>query len=184
MTTDTTVNDAPTGAAEQQQGQTTVATEAAAVPATPAPTFTTEQQAHIDRLIADRLKREREKQQAAVDKARSDAEAKALEQQGEYKALYEKAQADAQAAADKLARMELDQLRRDAAQAAGIPQLWQRLQGETADDLAADATALAAFVAPAQPANGQRTATPPTPAAQGTRGITEEERRQKAVRTF
>ena len=91
----------------------------------------------------------------------------------------------AQAAAEALARMELDQLRRDAAQAAGIPQLWQRLQGETADELAADAAVLAAFAAPAQPANGQRTAaTPPTPAAQGTRGITEEERRQKAVRTF
>lgn len=187
MTTDTTVNDAPTGAVEQQQGQTTVATEAVAVPATPAPTFTTEQQAHIDRLIADRLKREREKQQAAVDKARSDAEAKALEQQGAYKALYEKAQAEAQTAAQKLAQMEHDQQRRDAAQAAGIGQLWQRLQGETVEELTADAVALAAMMQPAQPANGhpaRTAATPPTPPPQGASGMTVEERRQKARSTF
>lgn len=191
MTTETTtVNDAPTGAVEQQvQGPAAGATEAVANPATvatPAPTFTAEQQAHIDRLVSDRLKRERERQQAAIDKAKADAEAKALADQGEYKALYEKAQAEAQASADRLARMEHDQQRRDAAQAAGIPQLWTRLQGGTPEELAADAVALAAMMQPAQPANGQppRQPTTPTPAPQGASGLTPDERRQRAARTI
>ena len=124
----------------------------------------------------------------AADKARADAEAASLAEQGKYKELWEKAQADAQAAADKLQRMEHDQMRRDAAQAAGIPALWQRLQGATAEELAEDAKALAAFVAPAQPANGQPTprgaTTQPTPAPQGRNGLTDDERRQRAARTF
>ena len=97
MTTETTVKDASTGAVEQQQGQTTGAADAVVVAATPAPTFTTEQQAHIDRLVSDRLKREREKQQAAVDKAKTDAEAAYAAERGEYKSLYEsiKPKADA-----------------------------------------------------------------------------------------
>lgn len=130
--------------------------------------------------------REAEAKNEAADKARADAEAASLAEQGKYKELWEKAQAAAQAAADKLQRMEHDQLRRDAAQAAGIPALWQRLQGATAEELAEDAKALAAVVAPAPSANGQqRTATTtPTPAPQGRNGLTDEERRQRAARTF
>lgn len=184
MTIETTVNDAPTGAAEQQQGQAAVTTEVTTVTATPAPTFTTEQQAHIDRLIADRLKRERDKAQTAIDKAKADAEAKALADQGEYKALYEKAQADAVATAARLAQVEFDQQRRDAAQAAGIPQLWQRLQGDTAEALAEDAKALAAMMQPATSGQPARQPTQPTPPPQGTGGLTPEERRQRAARTI
>ena len=88
--------------------------------------------------------REAEAKNEAADKARADAEAASLAEQGKYKELWEKAQADAQAAADKLQRMEHDQMRRDAAQAAGISQRWARLQGETAEALAEDAAALAA----------------------------------------
>ena len=98
MTTELTVKDAPTGAAEQQQGQTTGATDVVVVTATPAPTFTTEQQAHIDRLVSDRLKREREKQQAAVDKAKADVEAAHAAERGEYKSLYEAVKPKADAA--------------------------------------------------------------------------------------
>lgn len=98
MTTETTVKDASTGAVEQQQGQTTGAADAVVVAATPAPTFTTEQQAHIDRLVSDRLKREREKQQAAVDKAKTDAEAAYAAERGEYKSLYESIKPKADAA--------------------------------------------------------------------------------------
>ncbi len=129
--------------------------------------------------------RDAEAKLEAADKARADAEAASLAEQGKYKELWEKAQADAQAAAAKVAQMEHDQQRRDAAQAAGIPQLWQRLQGATAEELAEDAKTLAAFVAPA-PAGGQpRTATTtPTPAPQGRNGLTDEERRQRAARTF
>lgn len=187
MTIELTASDAPTGAVEQQQVQGTAAGagEAAAPPALPAPTFTAEQQAHIDKLLSERLRREREKQQAAVERAKADAEAKALAEQGEYKALFEKAQAEAQATAARLAQMEHDQQRREAAQAAGIPQLWERLRGDSPEDLSKDAQALAAMMQPAQPANGQRTAaTMPTPAAQGTKGLTPEEKRARAVKTF
>jgi hypothetical protein len=86
-----------------------------------------------------------------------------------------------------MAQMEHDQRRRDAAQAAGIPQLWQRLQGETAEELEADAKALAAMMQPAQPAGqaaGQRQATLPTPQPQGQNGLTLEEKRARAARTF
>ena len=118
-------------------------------------------EARIKELNAENLKMRR--QIEAAEKAAADAEAARLAEQGQYKALYEKAQADAQAAADRVARMEHDQLRRDAAQAAGIPQLWQRLQGETAEALAEDAKALAAMM---QPAAGRAATTPPTPQPQ------------------
>lgn len=128
--------------------------------------------------------REAEGKLIDAEKAQADAEAKRLAEQGEYKALYEKAQADAQAAAARLAQVEHDQQRRDAAQAAGIPQLWQRLQGDTPEALAEDAKALAAMMQPAQPVNGPRQPTPPTPAPQGHNGLTPEEKRVRATRTF
>ncbi len=122
----------------------------------------------------------------AAEKAKAEAEAAALTEQGKYKELYEKAQAEAKATADKLAQVEHDQQRRDAAHAAGIPALWQRLQGETADELAEDAKALAALMQPAQPTPGQpgRQPTQPTPAPQGRNGLTPEEKRARATRTF
>lgn len=130
--------------------------------------------------------RDAEARIAAAEKDKADAEAKRLAEQGEYKALYEKAVAEAQAAADRLALVERDAMRKDAAQAAGIPALWQRLQGDTAEALAEDAAALAALMQPAQPANGQpaRQPTPPTPQPQGANGLTPDERRQKARPTF
>jgi len=144
-------------------------------------------QANSEAAATRKRLREAEAKIAAAEKAATDAEAARLAEQGEYKALYEKALADAQAATDKVARMEFDQQRRDAAQAAGIPQLWQRLQGGTPEELAEDAAALAAMMqAPAPAPNGQpaRTPTPPTPTPQGRQGLTDEERRAKAARTF
>jgi len=130
--------------------------------------------------------RDAEAKNEAADKARADAEAASLAEQGKYKELWEKAQAAAQAAADKLQRMEHDQLRRDAAQAAGISQLWQRLQGATAEELAEDAKALAGMMQPAQATPGQppRQPTQPTPAPQGRNGLTDEERRARATKTW
>lgn len=162
---------------EQEQPRTSLTPEDAAA----ALKKTREEAADYRRKL-----REAEAKLEAADKARADAEAASLAEQGKYKELYERAQADAQAAAAKVAQMERDQQRRDAAQAAGIPQLWQRLQGATADELAEDAKALAAMMQPAQPANGQATrqTTMPTPAPQGANGMTPEERRAKARSTF
>ena len=164
---------------EQEQPKTTLTAEELAA----ALKKTREEAADYRRKL-----REAEGKLTASEKAQADAEAARLAEQGEYKALYEKAQAEAQAAADRLDQMERDQQRRDAAQAAGIPQLWERLKGDTAEALAEDAQALAAMMqATAPPANGQaaRTAaTMPTPAAQGTKGLTPDEKRARAVRTF
>ena len=85
-TTDTTVNDVPTGTAGNQEPAAGITGDAGNTTAQPV-TFTTEQQAHIDRLVSDRLKREREKQQVAIDKAKADAEAAALADEGKFKDL-------------------------------------------------------------------------------------------------
>ena len=168
-------------AADGQQGQEQPRTALTAEEAAAALKKTREEAADYRRKLRDA-----EAKLEAADKARADAEAASLAEQGKYKELWEKAQADAQAAAAKVAQMEHDQQRRDAAQAAGIPQLWERLKGATADELAEDAKALAAFVQPAQPAQGQpgRQPTQPTPAPQGQNGLTPEEKRARAARTF
>ena len=57
-----------------------------------------------------------------------------------------------------------------------------------AASLAEDAAALAAMMQPGQPGSGQSPArvatTTPTPQPQGRSGLTDEERRQRAARTF
>ena len=185
MTTELTVKDTSTEA-EQVQGAAAGTPDAAVSAAAAPPSFTTEQQAHIDKLISDRLKRERDKQQAAIDKAKADAEASQAAERGEFQRLYETEKANRAEAEARLAQMEHDQQRRDAAQAAGIAPLWQRLQGSTPEELAEDAKALAAMMQPAQPGNGQpaRQATQPTPAPQGRNGLTDEERRARATKTW
>jgi hypothetical protein len=130
--------------------------------------------------------REAEGKLTAAEKAQADEAAKQAAEQGRFQELYEKEQAKAAELEGQLTQMRHDQLRRDAAQAAGIPQLWQRLQGSTPEELAEDAKTLATMMQPAQPVNGQpgRTATTPTPAPQGPNKLTDEERRARAVRTF
>lgn len=145
----------------QGDGGGTAGAGSAAVPVS----FTAEQQAHIDRVVSERLERERKKQQAAIDKAKADAESAQAAERGEFQKLYETEKAGRAEAEARLRQMELDQMRRDAAGAAGIPQLWGRLQGETPEALAEDAKALAAVVQPA--AGSGRSPTPPTPAPQG-----------------
>jgi hypothetical protein len=129
--------------------------------------------------------RESEAKIAEAEKAKAEAAEQQAKEQGKFQELYEgekKRAADIEA---KLRQMEHDQMKRDAAQAAGIPQLWQRLQGGTLEELAEDAKALAAFVTPAggQP-QGRSATTQPTPAPQGQDRLTDEERRQRAAKTF
>jgi hypothetical protein len=128
------------------------------------------------------------KQVDGGQKAEADAAEKQAKEQGKFAELYEAEKANRAAeAVAQLQRLQHDAARKEAAQAAGIAQLWQRLQGETAEELAEDAKTLAAFVAPPAPApNGQpaRVGTPPTPQAQGKHGLTDEERRARAARTF
>lgn len=131
--------------------------------------------------------REAEAKLTAAQKAEADAAEKQAAEQGKFQELYQAEKAKAEAAEARLRQIEFDNLRKEQAAAAGIPQLWERLRGETAEELAEDAKTLAAFVTPPPPApNGQpaRAGTTPTPQAQGKHGLTDEERRARAVRTF
>lgn len=97
---------------------------------------------------------------ATLKAAATEAEQKALAEQGQYQQLYEaerkraadleKATADLNA---RIAAQELAALRQKVAAEKGLPPaLADRLQGETADDIAADADALlAALPRPAAP---------------------------------
>ncbi|MCG7345317.1 DUF4355 domain-containing protein [Sporosarcina sp. ACRSL] len=71
----------------------------------PAPTYT---QADIDRIVGERLAREKAKADKAVEEAKAEAERKRLEEESEFKTLYEQSQAriaeiEAQAKAAELA---------------------------------------------------------------------------------
>ena len=169
MTTEMTTEGAQGGAQVQQEPAVGLAAETGDGNVAAAAQFTAEQQAAVDRVVAERLRRAREKwseEQRAKAAADTDAaEAQRLKEEQKWQELARKHEAKAAELAARVQQMERDQLRRDVAQTAGIPQLWARLQGETAEDLAADAKELAAMV---QPAVGQRSATTtPTPAAQG-----------------
>lgn len=113
-------------------------------------TFT---QADVDRIIKERLAREQSKAQQEVQKAREEAEAKALAEQGEFKKLYEKQQAELTAKEQRIKAMEIETLRRSVATKLGLPELlFDRLRGETADEIEADAkTLLAAIPKPNAP---------------------------------
>jgi hypothetical protein len=105
-------------------------------------TFT---QADVDRMIADRLDRERKHSETKAQKAREEAERKAAEEQGQYQKLYEAEKAKAAAAEQKARELELAGLRRDAAAKYALPaKLAERLKGETLEELEADAKDVAA----------------------------------------
>lgn len=144
MSDETTTNEqqAPvTPTAGEQQQEPTQQTER---------TFT---QTELDRIISERLAKERTKAEAAAVKAREEAERKAAEEQGEFKRLYEQT---AQRLAETEARAkaaEIASIKREVAARLNMPaKLAERLQGETAEDIEADAKDLmAALPKPAAP---------------------------------
>ena len=107
----------------------------------------------MESIIKDRLGREQKKAADTLAKAQADAEAKALAEQGNFKALYEKAQADLLTNQQRIKAMEQDAARRGVASRLGLPELFiGRLRGETVDEIEADAKALlAAIPKPAAP---------------------------------
>jgi hypothetical protein len=140
-TTTTTNEDTPVVAPDNGAGTTTPAT------------FT---QADVDRIVKERLQREQARSVEAAQKAAAAAEAKALAEQGDYKKLYEKAQADAAATAARIKAMELESLRSTIGRKLGLPEtLHGRIQGEDEAAIEADANALLAALPQAQ-ANGTR----------------------------
>lgn len=210
MTNDVTNEGAPSGAQPPQtrdplpQGDGNAAVPGAA-PA--AAGFSAEQQAAVDRIVAERLKRAADKWQAdqdaraaaAAEKAKADADAAEAERQakqGEWEALARKHETTAKEAkaqaADLTARLE----RADGVIAglvesrkAGLPEaLLKALEGRDIYDqlqlVDAFQSALPApATTPAGATSGRQPALP-TPATQGPQTMTSEERRQRAARIW
>ena len=124
-------------------------------------TFT---QAQVDAIIKDRLDRAERKAQESAKKAATDAEAKALAEQGKFKELYEKALAEASAAQERAKALELATLKRDIAARIGLPAgLAARLQGDDEAAIEADAKAMLELL--------PKPAAPNINAASGTGGV-------------
>jgi hypothetical protein len=106
----------------------------------PQRTFT---QAEVDALIKDRLDRAAKKSEEQQRRTQEEAQRRAAEQQGEYKSLYEKTQADLEQARNEAKAVKLAAARRIVAKELGISEkIAERLVGETEEELRADAEAL------------------------------------------
>lgn len=81
------------------------------------PTYT---QADIDRIVGERLAREKQKAEKAVEQAKAEAERKKLEEAQEYRALYEKTQAELEQVRTAAKQAELDALKRQLLSEAGF----------------------------------------------------------------
>lgn len=100
-------------------------------------------QAEVDALIKDRLDRATKKSEEQQRRAQEEAERRAAEQQGEYKSLYEKTQAELEEVRTQAKAAQLAATRRLVAKELGISEkIAERLVGETEEELRADAEAL------------------------------------------
>ena len=144
-----------------------------------AKTFT---QAELDAIVTERLQRAQRKAEEATKKAAADAEAKHLQQQGEYKTLYEKLQAELEQERQRARTLEITGLRRDVAARKNLPAgLVDRLRGETQEEIEADADLLIANLPkPAAPNINAGDAGGKAPTLPN--GMTEDGIRQQAVR--
>ena len=105
-------------------------------------TFT---QADLDRIVTERLAKEKQRSEAATAKARADAERKAAEEQGEWKKLAEQYKSEAEAERQRATAASLAVTRRDIAAKLNVPvALADRLQGDTPEAIEADAKQLMA----------------------------------------
>ena len=203
MITDSAVDSVPTDAAEHNQiGSPSPDSEGAPAPAQPAaagPMFSAEQQAHIDKIVADRLKRDRAKWQADAEaKAKAEAEeaeAKRQAEQGEWETLARKHETAAAEARGQVKELTAQLERANEvlgalveSRKAGLPEaLLKTLEGRDLYDQLALVDAFQASLPPAG-ANGngqqQRQPTQPTPQPQGRPELSDEERRRRARSTW
>jgi len=137
-------------------------------------------QADIDKLIKERLDREKVKSEKAIAAAKAEAERQALEAQGNYQKLYEAEKAQREAAINEMKALHLANMRREVATAYNVPNgLAARLVGETREDLEADAKELMASLPKASApsldglAGGSR--------SNGKPGMTDDEKRELAA---
>jgi hypothetical protein len=112
-------------------------------------TFT---QADLDRIVTERLAKERQRSEAQTAKARADAERKAAEEQGEWKKLAEQYKTEAEAERQRAIAATLAVMRRDIAARLNVPAaLADRLLGDTPEAIEADAKQLIAALPKATP---------------------------------
>lgn len=165
---------------ETQEAQTTPTT-GDKQPEQQAQTERTFTQADVDRIITERLAKERTKAESMATKAREEAERKAAEEQGKYQELYEAAQkriADTEA---RLKAAEIASIKREVAARLNMPAaLANRLQGDDETSIEADAKSLlAALPKPAAPNINSGTGNGATPA---TGVMSEAEKKELAAR--
>lgn len=129
-------------------------------------TFT---QADVDRIIKERLEREKRKAEEKAEEARREAERKALEEQGKYKEMYEQLEKDLQAEKARVLETRKETLLLGAGYTQEQASRYKKfLTGETDEELATALEVLKqdippkanAGVDPATQGNGQRQ-TPP-----------------------
>lgn len=165
---------------ETQDAQTTPTTgdNQPVAQAQPERTFT---QADVDRIITERLAKERTKAESMATKAREEAERKAAEEQGRYQQLYEAAQKRIAEKEAELKAAQIASIKREVASRLNMPlALANRLQGEDEADIEADAKALlAALPKPAAPNinSGTGNGAAPTPGV-----MSEAEKKEMAAR--
>ena len=147
--------------ADEVQADTLETTEGQQAPTTPGDatgtnsgeTERTYSKADVEKLIKERLAHAQKSAEAQAKKAAEAAEAKALAEQGEWKKLAEKAQADLAEAQRQATEAQQALLRREVGAKYNLPPtLVDRLRGDTPEELDADAQALlAALPKPAAP---------------------------------
>jgi hypothetical protein len=147
--------------------------------AQPERTFT---QADVDRIINERIAKERSKAETMAAKAREEAERKAAEEQGEYQKLYQAAQKRIEETEARLKASEIASIKREVATRLNMPvALANRLQGEDEATIEADAKELmAALPKPVAPNINSGTGNGAAPKADGT--MSESEKKELAAR--
>ena len=103
-------------------------------------TFTQEE---VDRIISERLAREKVKREDEIRKAKEKADAESLTKNQEWQKLAEQREKDLAEVNAKLKALDFEKRRRTVAAKVGLPEAFAlRLQGETDEDLEADAKLL------------------------------------------
>jgi hypothetical protein len=119
-------------------------------------TFTAAQQAHLDRVIEDRLARQRTQFDKKQKDAADAAEQKRLVEQGEFKALADQRQMRILELEADLKSREVNTLKATVATRHKLPEHWiGRLVGETEAELDADAARIAKDLAPPKAPNAE-----------------------------
>lgn len=118
--------------------------------------FTPAQQAHIDRVIEDRLARQRAQFKKQEDEQKAKAEALRLAEQGEFKMLADQRAARIAELENDLKAREVNTLRATIAARHKLPEHWiVRLVGETEAEIDTDAARIAKDLAPPKAPNAE-----------------------------